>query len=75
LEGGGFGGDSQRRSRKVRLALRLRAETAATIKWIAQRLQMGSWTRESSAILAPEEIEMTADGKYYKTRNPFQHYE
>jgi len=30
--------------RKVKLALRLRAETAATIKWIAQRLQMGSWT-------------------------------
>jgi RHS repeat-associated protein len=25
--------------------------------------------RESSGILAPEEIEMTADGKYYKTRN------
>jgi putative transposase len=30
--------------RKVKLALRLRAETTATIKWIAQRLQMGSWT-------------------------------
>jgi putative transposase len=30
--------------RKVKLALRLRTETTATIKWIAQRLQMGSWT-------------------------------
>jgi hypothetical protein len=30
--------------RKVKPALRLRAETTATIKWIAQRLQMGSWT-------------------------------
>ena len=29
---------------KVKLALRLRAETAVTIKWIAQRLQMGTWT-------------------------------
>jgi hypothetical protein len=30
--------------RKVKLAVRLRAETTATIKWIAQRLQTGSWT-------------------------------
>jgi REP element-mobilizing transposase RayT len=29
---------------KVKLALRLRAETAVTIKWIAERLQMGGWT-------------------------------
>jgi putative transposase len=29
---------------KVKLALRLRADTTATIKWIAQRLHMGSWT-------------------------------
>ncbi|HWY74875.1 MAG TPA: transposase [Verrucomicrobiae bacterium] len=30
--------------RKIKLAVRLRAETTATIKWIAERLQMGSWT-------------------------------
>jgi hypothetical protein len=33
--------------RKVKLALRLRSETTATIKWIVQWLQwlqMGSWT-------------------------------
>jgi hypothetical protein len=30
--------------RKVKLALRLRRETTATLKWIAARLQMGSWT-------------------------------
>ena len=29
---------------KVKLAARLRAETAVTIKWIAKRLQMGTWT-------------------------------
>ena len=29
---------------KVKLAARLRAETTMTVKWIAQRLQMGTWT-------------------------------
>ena len=29
---------------KVKLAIRLRAETTVTMKWIAQRLEMGSWT-------------------------------
>jgi hypothetical protein len=29
---------------KVKLALRLRAETAVTVKWIAERLRMGTWT-------------------------------
>jgi hypothetical protein len=29
---------------KVKLALRLRAETAVTLKWIAQRLHTGTWT-------------------------------
>lgn len=29
---------------KVRLAARLRAETTVTVKWIAQRLEMGTWT-------------------------------
>ena len=31
-------------ARKVRIAQRLRAETSVTLKWIAQRLQMGTWT-------------------------------
>jgi putative transposase len=31
-------------ARKVKLALRLRAETTATVKWIAQRLKMGTAT-------------------------------
>ena len=29
---------------KVKLAMRLRAETAVTMKWVAERLRMGSWT-------------------------------
>jgi putative transposase len=29
---------------KVKLAARLRVETTMTVKWIAQRLQMGTWT-------------------------------
>jgi putative transposase len=29
---------------KLKLALRLRAETTVTVKWIAQRLHMGTWT-------------------------------
>ena len=29
---------------KVKLAVRLRTETSVTIKWIAQRLCMGTWT-------------------------------
>jgi len=28
----------------VRIARRLRGETTMTLKWIAQRLRMGSWT-------------------------------
>jgi len=29
---------------KIKLAARLRQETTMTLKWIAQRLQMGAWT-------------------------------
>ena len=29
---------------KLKLAVRLRAETTVTVKWIAQRLKMGTWT-------------------------------
>ena len=30
--------------RKIRIARRLRAETAVTLKWIATELHMGTWT-------------------------------
>jgi putative transposase len=39
-------GDEQ----KVRLAQQLRAETTMTLKWIAERLQMGSWTHVSNLL-------------------------
>ena len=29
---------------KLKLAIRLRRETAVTVKWIAERLRMGAWT-------------------------------
>jgi hypothetical protein len=29
---------------KLKLAARLRVETTVTVKWIAQRLRMGTWT-------------------------------
>lgn len=35
---------------KVTLARRLRAETTMTLKWIAQRLEMGSWTYVSNLL-------------------------
>ena len=38
---------------KVRLARRLRQETTLSLKWIAQRLQMGSWTYVSNLLNEP----------------------
>ncbi len=35
---------------KVRLARELRAETTVSLKWIAQRLEMGSWTHVSNLL-------------------------
>lgn len=37
---------------KVTIALRLRSESTMTLKWIAQRLQMGSWTHVSNCLAA-----------------------
>ena len=41
-------GDLARRRKgdpeKLKLALRLRKETTVTVKWIAERLRMGTWT-------------------------------
>jgi hypothetical protein len=39
-------GDKQ----KVRMAARLRRETTMSLKWIAQRLAMGSWTNVSNLL-------------------------
>ena len=38
---------------KVMLARRLRRETTMSLKWIAQRLQMGSWTYVSNLLNQP----------------------
>jgi len=35
---------------KVKLAQRLRRETTMSLKWIAQHLQMGSWTYVSNLL-------------------------
>jgi hypothetical protein len=35
---------------KVKLAARLRRETTLSLKWIAQRLPMGSWTCVSNLL-------------------------
>jgi hypothetical protein len=35
---------------KVRLARRLRGETTMSVKWIARRLHMGSWTFVSNLL-------------------------
>jgi putative transposase len=35
---------------KVRIAARLREETTVTLKWIAQRLQMGTWTHVTNRL-------------------------
>ena len=37
-------------SEKVKIATRLRRDTIMTLKWIAQRLQMGSWTYVSNCL-------------------------
>jgi hypothetical protein len=47
-------GDLRRRRKgdegKVAVARRLRQETTMSLKWIAQRLQMGSWTYVSNLL-------------------------
>jgi|SRR5439155_12233806 len=35
---------------KVAMAERLRAETAVTVKWIAEELQIGAWTHVSNML-------------------------
>ncbi len=45
--------------RKVRLARRLRAETAATLKWIATELHMGTWTHVANRLSGGKQTEPT----------------
>jgi hypothetical protein len=45
---------------KVRLARRLREETTMSLKWIAHRLQMGTWTYVSNLLNAPPETQPQA---------------
>ena len=45
---------------KVLLARRLRQETTMSLKWIAQRLQMGSWTYVSNLLNEPPETQPQA---------------
>jgi len=42
-------------ARKIRIARRLRTETAVTLKWIAAALHMGTWTHVSNLLVQPPE--------------------
>jgi hypothetical protein len=37
-------------ARKIGIAQRLRAETAVTLKWIANELRMGTWTHVANRL-------------------------
>src|ERR1035437_8306919 len=45
---------------KVMLARRLRQETTMSLKWIAERLQMGTWTYVSNLLNEPPESQPQA---------------
>ena len=45
--------------RKLRMARRLRAETAVTLKWIANELHMGNWTHVSNLLSGEKQTEPT----------------
>ena len=47
---------------KVMLARRLRRETTMSLKWIAQRLQMGSWTYVSNLLNQPAQALPSSGG-------------
>jgi len=48
---------------RVRLARRLRQETTINLKWIAQRLQMGSWTHVSNLLNAKSPTQVHPQGQ------------
>ena len=47
---------------KVRLALRLRLETTMSLKWIAQRLPMRTWSCVSNLLNEPPETQPPSSG-------------
>ena len=47
---------------KVMLARRLRQETTMSLKWIAARLQMGTWTYVSNLLNEPPETQPSSGG-------------
>ena len=47
---------------KVRLARRLRQETTMSLKWIAQRLNMGSWTYVFNLLHEPLQTHLEEQG-------------
>jgi hypothetical protein len=42
-------------ARKIRMAQRLRAETAVTLKWIAKALYLGTWTHVANRLQKTKE--------------------
>ena len=42
--------------RKIRIARRLRKETAVTLKWIAAELHLGNWPHLSNLLAQPPEF-------------------
>ena len=56
LAGAELAGRAKGDTRKIRIAQRLRAETAVTLKWIATELHMGKWTHVANCL-------QTAKGK------------
>jgi hypothetical protein len=49
-DGAGLAGRRKGDMEKVRIARRLRAETTIPLKWIAQRLVMGTWTHAANCL-------------------------
>ena len=50
--------------RKVWIARRLRPETTMSLKWLALRLQMGSWTYESNSCTARHQPHLNGNNNY-----------
>jgi len=48
------------------MALRLRRENIMTLKWMAQRLHMGSWTQVSNCLATT-----TNEGRSVNSEDPF----
>ncbi len=55
LDGAELGHRAKGDARKIRIARRLRTETAVTLKWIAAALRIGTWTHVSNLLAQPPE--------------------